>query len=128
MRKGVTFRYSTDVTQNPTLLAPFDRIVIATGAAYRFGPRAAGAPDADWGAARWPGFGRMFSERDGARLVLLPRPHGRPATAFKALAKPGQTVIGDRRRAAGRQEQGSAIASAFEAALLGAPAGRSTDK
>src|SRR5262249_55439335 len=35
--KGVTFRYDTDVTALPGLLAPFDRIVIASGACYRFG-------------------------------------------------------------------------------------------
>ena len=36
-RKGVTFRYRADVAQSPGMLAPFDRIVIATGAKYRFG-------------------------------------------------------------------------------------------
>ena len=40
-RKGVTFRFDTDVAREPELLAPFDRIVVATGAAYPFGPGAA---------------------------------------------------------------------------------------
>ena len=35
--KGVALRYSTDVLAAPELLAPFDRIVIAAGADYRFG-------------------------------------------------------------------------------------------
>ena len=36
-RRASTFRYGIDVTRAPDLLAPFDRIVIATGARYRFG-------------------------------------------------------------------------------------------
>ena len=35
--KGVMFRLATDVNALPGLLAPFDRIVVATGADYRFG-------------------------------------------------------------------------------------------
>ena len=35
--KGVTFRLLTDVIDVPDELVPFDRIVIATGAGYRFG-------------------------------------------------------------------------------------------
>ncbi|MFZ3308345.1 MAG: NAD(P)-binding protein, partial [Xanthobacteraceae bacterium] len=37
--KGVALRLSTDVDALPGLLAPFDRIVVATGADYRFGLR-----------------------------------------------------------------------------------------
>src|SRR5262249_62266109 len=37
VRKGVVFRFESDATDRPELLAPFDRLVIATGAAYRFG-------------------------------------------------------------------------------------------
>src|SRR6266511_272050 len=45
--KGVAFRYGIDVTAHPDLLAPFDRLVIATGAAYRsgLGPIATGMLD-----------------------------------------------------------------------------------
>src|SRR4029077_901697 len=32
--KGVIFRFATDVTAQPDRLAPFDRVVIASGAAY----------------------------------------------------------------------------------------------
>src|ERR1700722_13034697 len=35
--KGVAFRFATDVSADPDLLTPFDRIVVATGASYRFG-------------------------------------------------------------------------------------------
>src|SRR5262249_49971741 len=37
MYRDVSFRFGVDVRQNRQLLAPFDRIVIATGARYRFG-------------------------------------------------------------------------------------------
>ena len=59
--KGVVFRFATDVTADPTLLTSFDRIVIATGAAYRFGlgPFATWALDS--GAARWPGIAQLLS-------------------------------------------------------------------
>src|SRR4029079_5027331 len=39
-RKRVTFRFGTDIAVQPELLAPFHRIVVATGAAY---PRGTGA-------------------------------------------------------------------------------------
>jgi 2,4-dienoyl-CoA reductase-like NADH-dependent reductase (Old Yellow Enzyme family) len=113
---GVVFRYASDATAVPELLAPFDRIVIASGAAYRFGlgPLAVWALDS--GAARWPGMARAFSS---ARLRDWFYYRARRATAdrFRHLARPGQavTVIGDAARA-GKSKQ--AIASAFEAALL----------
>jgi NADPH-dependent 2,4-dienoyl-CoA reductase/sulfur reductase-like enzyme len=34
---GAVFRYATDVVLSPEVLAPFDRIVVATGARYRYG-------------------------------------------------------------------------------------------
>ena len=54
----------------------------------------------------------------GARLVLLPGAQARPPSRFTRLAKPGQivTVIGDAAKPGKSKE---AIASAFEAALLG---------
>ena len=42
LRKGVIFRLSTDVIDDPDLLAPFDRIVVATGASYPYRTRTAG--------------------------------------------------------------------------------------
>src|SRR5919202_127212 len=35
--KGVGFRHGSDVTEEPHLLAPYDRVVFATGASYRYG-------------------------------------------------------------------------------------------
>ena len=114
--KGVAFRYATDVIALPDLLAPFDRIVIASGAVYRFGLRPLATWALDSGAARWPGIAPAFSS---TRLRDWFYYRGRGATAgrFAHLARPGQTVtvIGDAVRA-GKSKQ--AIASAFEAALL----------
>jgi 2,4-dienoyl-CoA reductase-like NADH-dependent reductase (Old Yellow Enzyme family) len=115
--KGVSLRLSTDVDDLPGLLAPFDRIVVAAGADYRFGLR----PLAEWlldhGLARMPPLARLFA-LPALRDWFYYR--GRSATGdrFKALARPGQklVVIGDAARA-GKSKQ--AIASAFEAALLG---------
>jgi 2,4-dienoyl-CoA reductase-like NADH-dependent reductase (Old Yellow Enzyme family) len=114
--KGVVFRYSTDVTAVPELLAPFDRVVIASGAAYRFGlgPLAVWALDS--GAARWPGIARAFSSA-GLRNWFYYRARRATADRFRHLARPGQTVtvIGDAVRAS---KSKPAITSAFEAALL----------
>jgi hypothetical protein len=115
--KGVMFRFATDVTADPSLLTPFDRIVIATGAAYRFGLGALATSVLDSGAARWPGVARILSN---AKLRDWFYYKARRATAdrFKSLAHDRQKVIviGDAVRA-GKSKQ--AIASAFEAALLG---------
>src|SRR5262249_6417061 len=60
-QRGVTFRFGVDVARAPDALAGFQRIVIATGARYRFGlgPLARAALDA--GAARWPGLRQIFT-------------------------------------------------------------------
>lgn len=114
--KGVEFRFATDVTDAPELLAAFDRIVIATGAAYRFGLGAFMLWALDRGVARWPGISRLFSS---AKLRDWFYYRARRGTGGKltGFARPGQivTVIGDAARA-GKSKQ--AIASAFEAALL----------
>jgi dimethylglycine catabolism A len=114
--KGVAFRYGIDVTAHPDLLAPFDRLVIATGAAYRsgLGPIATGMLDR--GAARWPGLSRLFSAPRFRDWFYYKGRYG-TAERFKRLARPAQTVlaIGDA-LVAGKSKQ--AIASAFEAALL----------
>ncbi|HEX4043470.1 MAG TPA: NAD(P)-binding protein [Xanthobacteraceae bacterium] len=115
--KGVVLRLSTDVTALPGLLAPFDRIVVATGADYRYGLR----PFAEWlldrGLARTSGLAQLFAWPTLRDWFYY---RGRFATGdrFKALARPGQkiVVIGDAVRA-GKSKP--AIASAFEAALLG---------
>ena len=113
---GVTIRYNLDVTQWPELLRPFDRIVIATGAAYRFGLGPMATRLLDRGVARWPLVRNSAVGAGAARLVLPPGPRRQPARGFLGLARPGQkvVVIGDA-LTAGKSRP--AIASAFEAAL-----------
>jgi 2,4-dienoyl-CoA reductase-like NADH-dependent reductase (Old Yellow Enzyme family) len=114
--KGVEFRFNSDATERPEALAPFDRLVIATGAAYRFGLGPIAAKVLDRGIARLPGFAWLFSNPNFRDWFYY---RGRRGTAerFRALARPGQTVIaiGDGVRA-GKSKQ--AIGDAFEAALL----------
>jgi 2,4-dienoyl-CoA reductase-like NADH-dependent reductase (Old Yellow Enzyme family) len=115
-RKGVEFRFNSDATERPEMLAPFDRLVIATGAAYRLGIGPIATNLLDWGIARWPGFAWLFSNPSFRDWFYY---RGRRGTAerFHALARPGQIVIaiGDGVRA-GKSKR--AIADAFEAALL----------
>jgi 2,4-dienoyl-CoA reductase-like NADH-dependent reductase (Old Yellow Enzyme family) len=114
--KGVKFRLATDLTGAP-LLTPFDCIVIATGAEYRFGL----APFANWllntHVARAPGIARIFKSRAVRDWFYFKARRG-TAPRFRHLARPDQRVIviGDAARAGKSKE---AIASAFEAALLG---------
>jgi 2,4-dienoyl-CoA reductase-like NADH-dependent reductase (Old Yellow Enzyme family) len=116
LHKGVNVKYGTDVTASPQLLAPFDRIVIATGGRYRLGlgPIVRGA--LSWGIGRWPGLG-AFLMRASMRDWLYHRARLPTAERFRALARAGQkvVVIGD---AARPGKSKPAIASAFEAALL----------
>jgi dimethylglycine catabolism A len=110
--KGVVLRFATDVTRSPELLAPFDRIVVATGAAYRFGLGPVATTMLDWGAGSWP-----LLSASAFRDWFYYRARRGTADRFIRLAKPQQAVIviGDAARA-GKSKQ--AIASAFEAALL----------
>lgn len=116
--KGVVIRTGVDVTRDPTLLDGFDRIVLATGAAYRFGLGAAVPALLRAGAGKWPGLSRLMT-RPGLRDWFYHR--ARYATGSQFPARPGQTVevIGDARRAG---KAIPAIQSAFAAALLGDPA------
>ena len=113
---GVKFRFDTDVADTPDVLAPFDRVVIATGAAYRFGLGPIAKTMLDLGAGRWPGLSRLFSAPMFRDWFYYKARHG-TGDRFLQLAKPGQTVIaiGDA-VLAGKSKP--AIASAFEAALL----------
>jgi 2,4-dienoyl-CoA reductase-like NADH-dependent reductase (Old Yellow Enzyme family) len=119
-KKGVAFRFAIDVSGNSALLTPFDHIVIATGAEYRFGLGLAATATLDSGAARWPGIAQLFS-LPKLRDWFYYRARRATGKRFKNLARAGQrvTIIGDAVRA-GKSKQ--AIASAFEAALL--PAAR----
>jgi dimethylglycine catabolism A len=116
-KKNVVFRFNTDVAATPDLLAPFDRIVIATGAAYRFGLGAVVPWALDSGTARLPAFARMFSSSK-LRDWFYYRARRATGDGFRALTRPEQivTIIGDAAKA-GKSKQ--AITSAFEAALLG---------
>jgi threonine dehydrogenase-like Zn-dependent dehydrogenase len=116
-QKGVKFRLETDVAREPALLSPFDRIVVATGAQYRYGLGLIATQLLDWGAGRWPGAFRLFSIPAFRDWFYYKARQG-TAERFTRLAKPGQIAIaiGDAVEA-GKSKQ--AIASAFEAALLG---------
>jgi hypothetical protein len=115
-RKGVTFRFATDIESAPSLLEPFDRIVVATGASYRYGLGPLATKALDSGAARWRGIARLMSSPK-LRDWFYYRARKATGQKFRKLARPNQTVvvIGDAMRA-GKSK--SAIASAFEAALL----------
>jgi len=116
VRKSVVFRFQTDVHAQPELLAPFDRIVIATGADYRYGLGPLARAALACGAGRWPGMWRVFSQAK-VRDWFYHRARRATGDTFRALARPGQTVvvIGDAVQA-GKSKP--AISSAFEAALL----------
>ena len=91
--------------------------MIATGARYRFGLGPLPALLLDRGAGHWPGLRQLFSWPP-FRDWFYHRARRADRRGFPPLAKPGQkvTVIGDAARAGKSQP---AIASAFEAALLG---------
>ena len=120
-KKGVSFRYSTDVCARPDVLMPFDRIVVATGAAYRFGLGTIAPLSLDAGAGRWPGIAQLMSSPK-LRDWFYYRARQATGGKFKPLAKSGQKVIviGDAVRA-GKSKP--AITSAFEAALRQNPGG-----
>ncbi len=115
-RKRVTFRFETDVRREPELLAPFDRIVVATGASYPLGTGALAMGLLESGAGRWPIVSRIMTSPK-VRDWFYYRARKATGEAFAALAKPGQkvVVIGDAAKAGKSRE---AIGSAFEAALL----------
>jgi hypothetical protein len=117
-RAHVTLRFGTDVARQPGLLEPFDRIVVATGAAYPVGTGALAMGLLERGAGRWPVVSRAMTSPK-VRDWFYYRARRATAGDFTRLAKPGQvvTVIGDARKPGKSKE---AIAGAFEAALLGA--------
>jgi dimethylglycine catabolism A len=116
-KKGVVFRFATNATENSKLLAPFDRIVIATGARYSFGLGSLAVAMLDSGVARWPGIAQLFS-LPRLRDWFYYRARRATGADFKTKLREGQTVtvIGDAAQA-GKSKQ--AITSAFEAASFG---------
>jgi hypothetical protein len=115
LQKNVTFRFGVDVRRNPELLAPFDRIVIATGARYRFGLGPIAKFMLDTGLARWRPLRDLFA-RPALRDWFYFEARRGSDDDIRRLAKPSQAVItiGDARKAGKSKE---AIASAFSAAL-----------
>jgi dimethylglycine catabolism A len=115
LQKNVTFRFGVEVRRNPELLAPFDRIVIATGARYRFGLGPLAKLLLNSGLARrWPL--RDLFAHPGLRDWFYFQARRGSGEDIGRLAGPEQVVmtIGDARKAGKSKE---AIASAFSAAL-----------
>jgi hypothetical protein len=113
---GVSLRFNTDVLRDKSLLAPFDRIVIASGARYRYGIGPIVTKCLDWGIARWPGIAKLFSS-DRLRKWFYYKARTATAGQFRPLAGGHQIVIavGDA-VCAGKSKD--AVRSAFDAALL----------
>ena len=113
--KGVTFEFNSDVGRAPERLAGFDLIVLATGAAYRWGIGAAVTSALKRG---------LFNTRAARRLASDPRlrdwfyykARTPTASALKSRLTSDTRVIaiGDAKSPGKSQE---AILSAFEAAL-----------
>jgi 2,4-dienoyl-CoA reductase-like NADH-dependent reductase (Old Yellow Enzyme family) len=114
---GVELAFGVDPVRDPSRLAGFDRVVVASGAAYRPGLGLAVRVLLATGAARWPGLRRLLS-RKALREWLYYRARVATGAAAARLVWREQAVvvIGDAARAATCQ---AAIATAFEAALLG---------
>src|SRR5580698_10578268 len=91
-RNGVTFRFATDIEAAPNLLESFDRIVVATGASYRYGLGPLATTALDSGAARWPGIARLMSSPK-LRDWFYHRARQATGRQFEALARPGQTFV-----------------------------------
>jgi hypothetical protein len=116
MYKGVIFLYSVDVIKTPEPLATYDRIVIATGARYRFGLGNLPNLLLDHGVGRWT-LVRWIFAMAGFRDWFYHRARRSSGEAARGVARPRQkiVVIGDALKAG---KSRPAIASAFEAALL----------
>jgi dimethylglycine catabolism A len=116
MHKGVIFLYSVDVIKTPEPLANYDRIVVATGARYRFGLGKLPTLLLDHGAGRWPLVRSIFAQ-EWFRDWFYHTARRSTGEVARGVARPRQkiVVIGDALKAG---KSRPAIASAFEAALL----------
>ncbi len=116
MHRGVIFLFGVDVIRAPEPLATYDRIVIATGAHYRLGLAPLINLLIRHGIAGWPVFRRIFADAT-FRNWLYHRARRATGEANRVIARPIQktVVIGDALKVG---KSRSAIASAFEAALL----------
>ncbi len=113
---GVDFAFDVDVARTPNILAPFDRVVIASGARYRFGIGFLIRGALTAGIGRWPGF-RDLAASHGVRTWFYERGRRPNGPICMGLVRPDQklVIIGDAHRAG---KSRPAIATAFEAALL----------
>jgi hypothetical protein len=113
---GVTFKYGVDVSKVPEVLRDYDRIVVATGAQYRFGcgPLIYWLLDRQWGKSQL--MRRLFSS-ERLRNWFYYRARKPTGGSCGALARSGQkiSVIGD---AAQAGKGKAAIDSAFRAAYF----------
>jgi 2,4-dienoyl-CoA reductase-like NADH-dependent reductase (Old Yellow Enzyme family) len=116
VQKGVRFRFATEVRVGGEELASFDRIVIASGASYRFGLGPIARAMLETGLARRPGLSTLFSS-SRFRDWFYYEARVETASRFQKLGNGRQPVIaiGDAVRPGKSKE---AIASAFEAALI----------
>ena len=116
MHKGVIFVNGVDVIETPGPLATYDRIVIATGARYRFGLGLLTNLLLDHRAARWPVLRSLFAMA-WFRDWLYHSARQSTGEAARRVARPRQKIvlIGDALKPG---KSRPAIASAFEAALL----------
>jgi len=116
MHKGTIFLYGVDVIKTREPLATYHRIVIATGARYRFGLGCLPNLLLDWGVGRWPVLRWIFA-LEAFRDWFYHRARWGTGKASRRIARPRQkiVVIGDALKAG---KSRPAIASAFEAALL----------
>ena len=114
---GIAFVLGVDVTRDPVRLQPFDRIVVASGAAYRTWAGPVVGALLRTGAARWPVL-RRLSSAPAVRNWFYYRVRIATGESIARLTRSGQTVvvIGD---AARPGKSATAISQAFEAALLG---------
>jgi len=91
VHKGVTFRFGPMSRDSGGCWQRLDRIVIATGAHYRYGLGPIAKCMLDWGAGRWPGLSQLFSHPAFRDWFYYQARQG-TAERFKQLAKPGQAV------------------------------------
>jgi tRNA-dihydrouridine synthase len=111
---GVAFRFGVDPLAQPETLSRFDRVVHATGAAYRYGLGSVAHLTLATGAARLPGLRNLLSTPQLRNWFYY---RARVARGEPPPARPGQRVhvIGDARHPGKSKE---AIADALETALL----------
>src|SRR5262245_24604497 len=111
---GVRLRYGVDVAKHPEVLAGFEHVVVASGAAFRLGLGGLARALLRAGVARWPGARRLF-ERPWLLDFLYHRARRPSGQRLAGLAQAGTSVvvIGD---AAEPGTSARAIESAFEAA------------